>query len=61
MKNSFVAIIIGVVAGFGLSAVGVKMLNVHYKKTCQEKPTHQLVELHGFFGDEYACLDKRYL
>ena len=57
----FVAVFIGVVAGFGLSLAGVKMLSQHHKNMCKEMPTHQVVELHGFFGDEYACVDKRYL
>ena len=57
----FVAVFIGAVAVFGLSLAGVKMLNVHHKNTCEEKSTHQVVHFRGFFGDEYACVDKRYL
>lgn len=57
----FVAIFIGASLGFGLSFIGVRMLNDYHKSKCLEKATHQLVHFRGFFGDEYACVDKRYL
>ena len=64
-RNSFVdaciAMTLGVGAGMVLSVFGQKMINEHYKTTCNDKPGHNLVLMRGFLGDTYYCIDSKYM
>lgn len=65
LRNEFVSACLAVVMGMGsgmlLSVGGQKLLNEHYKKTCHERPRHNLVLTRGFLGDTYYCIDSKYL
>ena len=64
-RNEFadacIAITLGVGAGMLLSVFGQKLVNQHYKNTCNEKPGHNLVLTRGFLGDTYYCIDSKYI
>jgi len=65
MSNSFVdscvAIVLGNGVGFLLSVGGQKILNQHYKDTCNTRPQHNLVYTRGFLGDTYYCIHSKYM
>jgi len=64
-KNGFVdaciAMTLGVGTGMVLSVLGQKALNQHYKKTCHERPGHNLIYTKGFLGDTYYCVNAKYM
>jgi len=64
-RNEFVdacvAIVIGAHSGLLLSVGAQKLLNNHYKATCNERPGHNLVYAHGFLGDTYYCVNSKYM
>jgi len=59
--DSCIAIVLGTGIGLGLSIIGQKALNQHYKNTCQENPGHNLVLTRGFLGDTYFCINSKYI
>ena len=61
MADSVIAIVLGTGIGMLLSVIGQKMLNEHYKKTCHERPGHNLVYSQGFLGDTYYCINSKYM
>jgi hypothetical protein len=59
--DSCVAIVLGTGCGLLLSIGGQKLLNQHYKRTCHEKPGHNLIYTQGFLGDMYYCINSKYM
>ena len=64
-RNEFVdacvAMTLGVGVGMILSVIGQKILNEHYKNTCNDRLGHNLVLTRGFLGDTYYCIDSKYM
>ena len=61
MLNPILAIVMGTGAGMLLSVDGQKLINQHYLQTCSSKPTHQLVLINSIIGDQYYCVDKKFI
>ena len=61
MADSVIAIVLGTGVGMILSVIGQKLVNHHYKKTCHERPGHNLVYSQGFLGDTYYCINSKYM
>ena len=65
MSNSTVdycvALILGTGVGFILSIGSQKVLNQHYKNTCNARPQHNLIYTRGFLGDTYYCINSKYM
>ena len=59
--DSCIAIVLGTGIGLGLSIIGQKAVNQHYKNTCQENPGNNLVLTRGFLGDTYFCINSKYI
>ena len=57
----FVAVILGTGLGMLLSVGAQKMLNKHYQVTCHDKAGHNLVLTRGFLGDQYYCINSKYI
>jgi len=64
-RNEFVdacvAIVLGTGSGLLLSVGAQKVLNRHYKATCNDRPGHNLVYANGFLGDTYYCVKSKYV
>ena len=60
--EAFLAVLIGIAAGFSIGAVAQRALNVQQAAGCKKQPdTHRLVTLRGPLGDAKHCLHSRYL
>jgi len=60
--EAFLAMLIGVAAGFSVGAVAQRALNVQQTNECRKQPnTHRLVTLRGPLGDAKHCIHSRYL
>lgn len=58
MNNPFLAITLGVGAGFLLAISGQKLINEQAVANCYESQTHKLVTLTSFIGDAKYCLPR---
>ena len=60
--EAFLALLIGVAAGFSIGVVAQRALNVQQAAECRKQPdTHRLVTLSGPLGDAKHCVHARYL
>ena len=56
-----VALVLGIGSGLLLSVGAQKMLNSHYKDTCNSRPNHNLIYTQSLLGDTYYCIHSKYL
>jgi hypothetical protein len=56
-----VTFILGLGLGLLASVGAQKMLNRHYQATCHDTPGHNLVLTRGFLGEQYYCINSKYV
>ena len=62
MHKPFLAVLLGVAAGFSLGAPMTALTNEAVINSCLPRThTHKIVSFRGFFGTTVGCVDRRYL